>query len=64
MKQKKNPAAVKLGRLGGKKTAEKGPEHFKEISEKGREARAKGEKARLEAIKEHWRQWRLKHGKL
>jgi hypothetical protein len=28
---KKNPAAVALGRLGGKVTAAKGPDHYRKI---------------------------------
>jgi len=30
----KNPAAVALGRLGGNKTAERGPEYFRKIAAK------------------------------
>jgi hypothetical protein len=30
----KNPAAVALGRLGGRKTAERGPEYFRKIAAK------------------------------
>ena len=62
MKQEKNKAAVELGKLAAKKNKEKGSEYFKELSDKGIEARKNGEKARIEAIKEHWKQWRLKRG--
>lgn len=55
MKQK-NPAAVEFGRLGGKKTAEKGPEYFKELS-------AKGHDASIKASKEYWKKWREEHAK-
>src|ERR1039458_7892822 len=34
MDETKNPAAVELGKLGGKKTAERGPEYYAEINAK------------------------------
>jgi len=34
MKNKKDPAAVKLGRKGGKKTAKRGAKYFREIQAK------------------------------
>ncbi len=34
VEEEKNPAAVELGKLGGQKTAERGPEYFAEIQAK------------------------------
>lgn len=35
----KNPAAVALGRKGGKKTAKRGKKYYQEIAKKSHEAR-------------------------
>jgi hypothetical protein len=40
-KPKKNPAAVALGRIGGKAIAERGPDYFRELQAK-RKARKGG----------------------
>jgi hypothetical protein len=34
LKEKKNPAAVALGRKGGRKIAERGPEYFRKLQAK------------------------------
>ena len=41
----KNPAAVALGRKGGKKTAKRGKEYYAEIAKKSHAARRKNIKA-------------------
>jgi len=37
--KKKNPAAVALGRMGGKAIAERGPEYFRKLQAKRRKRR-------------------------
>ena len=46
-KPKKNPAAVALGRIGGKAIAERGPDYFRQLQAK-RKARKGGRPPKAE----------------